>query len=46
MQIAGLTIGELAARHGMSVPSNSTRAKGFAGQLVEMALGANAGLPQ
>ena len=46
-QIAGLSIGELAQQIGMSVPANSTRAKGFAGQLVESALGANAGsLPE
>ena len=31
----------------MRIPSNSTRAKGFAGQLLELALGANAGsLPE
>ena len=46
-QIAGLNIGELADQLGIRTPRNSTRAKGFAGQLLEMALGANAGsLPE
>lgn len=46
-QIAGLSIGELAQQSGLSVPVSSTRAKGFAGQLLESVLGANAGsLPE
>ncbi|MFT5172195.1 MAG: DNA mismatch repair protein MutH [Gammaproteobacteria bacterium] len=47
VQIAGLSIGELARRHDLPIPTNSTRAKGFAGQLLELALGADAGsLPE
>jgi DNA mismatch repair protein MutH len=46
-QIAGLSIAELAQRLATPVPANSTRAKGFVGQLLEKALGANAGsLPE
>lgn len=45
--IAGLNIGDLATQYDVPIPKNSTRAKGFAGQLLEMALGANAGsLPE
>lgn len=45
--IAGLSIREIALQSGMSVPTNSTRAKGFVGQLLEVVLGANAGsLPE
>jgi DNA mismatch repair protein MutH len=45
--IAGLTLGELAARLGRTVPGETLRGKGFAGQLVEAALGASAGsLPE
>jgi DNA mismatch repair protein MutH len=45
--VAGLTLGELAARLGREVPTETRRGKGFAGQLVEAALGATAGsLPE
>lgn len=45
--IAGLTVGELAAQLGRSVPREPRRAKGFFGQIVEAALGASAGsLPE
>lgn len=45
--IAGLNIGDLATQFDVPIPKSSTRAKGFAGQLLEMALGANAGsLPE
>jgi DNA mismatch repair protein MutH len=46
-QFAGLSIRELAQQLGTTVPDNSTHAKGFTGQLLEVALGANAGsLPE
>ena len=46
-QIAGLSIAELAQELAIAVPSHSTKAKGFVGQLLEYALGANAGsLPE
>lgn len=38
--LAGRTIGEIAVRFGLEVPSTLARAKGFVGQLVERALGA------
>ncbi|MBT8467893.1 MAG: DNA mismatch repair endonuclease MutH [Myxococcales bacterium] len=41
--IAGLTLGELGARVGVEVPSESMRGKGVAGQILEKALGATAG---
>lgn len=39
---AGLTIGELAARFDLAVPLEPRRGKGFAGALLELALGADA----
>jgi DNA mismatch repair protein MutH len=39
---AGMTLGELAQLKGLSVPTNLTYAKGWAGQLIEKCLGANA----
>jgi DNA mismatch repair protein MutH len=45
--IAGLSLGELAARLGRTLPASTVRGKGFAGQLAEIALGASAGsLPE
>jgi len=41
-QLAGLRFGELAARHGVPVPPDLRRAKGWAGTLLETALGATA----
>jgi DNA mismatch repair protein MutH len=41
--IAGLTIGQLAAMHQQKVPPDLRRDKGWVGQLLEMALGAEAG---
>lgn len=41
--IAGLSLAVLAARQRRPVPQDSRRGKGFAGQLVEAALGASAG---
>ena len=41
--IAGLSVAELARRLGQAMPRESRRGKGFAGQLVEAALGASAG---
>lgn len=41
--IAGCSVGELAANLGQEVPARMTTAKGFAGQLIERALGATAG---
>jgi DNA mismatch repair protein MutH len=38
--LAGMTLGELAPVHGVLVPPDLRRAKGFVGQLVERALGA------
>ena len=40
--LAGLSLGELAVRHGMVAPPDLRRAKGFSGQLLELALGATA----
>ena len=40
--IAGRTLAELAARVGWRIPSETRRAKGFAGQLLEECLGATA----
>jgi DNA mismatch repair protein MutH len=41
--LAGLSLGELASAHGVSVPPDLRRAKGFTGQLMERALAATAG---
>ncbi len=41
--IAGLTLGELAAQLGVSLPVDLKRDKGTVGQLIEAALGASAG---
>lgn len=41
--LAGRTVGELAAEHGVALPPSPTRGKGFVGSLVERALGARAG---
>jgi len=41
--LAGLRLGELAAQQGIASPADLRRAKGWAGQLVERALGATAG---
>lgn len=47
MSIAGLSIGDLARQYAVPIPKSSRHAKGFAGQLLEMALGADAGsLPE
>lgn len=43
VDLSGFTLGELAARRSLRVPTESRRAKGFAGQLVESLLGATAG---
>lgn len=40
--LAGKTIGEIALQLHKPIPSDLTRAKGFIGQLLELALGANA----
>jgi DNA mismatch repair protein MutH len=42
-QIAGLTLGELAAEANIKVPINFKREKGWTGQLLELSLGASAG---
>ncbi|MFZ7173227.1 DNA mismatch repair endonuclease MutH [[Pasteurella] aerogenes] len=42
-QIAGLTLGELAAELHLPVPPNLKRHKGWVGTLIEIALGASAG---
>ena len=42
-QIAGLTLGELAAECKIKVPPNFKREKGWTGQLLELSLGASAG---
>jgi DNA mismatch repair protein MutH len=39
---AGRTLGEIADRHGVSVPTDLKRAKGWVGELLETALGATA----
>jgi DNA mismatch repair protein MutH len=41
--LAGLTVGELAARAGRSLPGDARRGKGVAGELIERALGARGG---
>jgi DNA mismatch repair protein MutH len=41
-ELAGVRLGELAARLGREVPPDLRRAKGFVGQLVELGLGATA----
>ncbi len=41
--LSGLRLGELAASLGRDVPTEMTKAKGWAGQLLELALGASAG---
>lgn len=41
--LAGLTIDQLAQRYQLSAPASLTHAKGWIGQLLELALGANAG---
>lgn len=41
--LAGLTLGELAARHSLTAPPDLRRAKGFVGALIERTLGATAG---
>lgn len=41
--IAGMTLAELAAQLGRTLPRDARSGKGFAGQLVEIALGASAG---
>ena len=38
--LSGMSLGELAARHGRVAPEDLRRAKGFVGELVERALGA------
>ena len=43
MALAGLTLGAIARSHFMRVPESTTRSKGWAGQLLERALGATAG---
>jgi DNA mismatch repair protein MutH len=40
--LAGRTLAELAAEHGMVLPADPRRSKGWAGQLLEIALGATA----
>lgn len=42
-KVAGLTLGELAARVDVDVPDDSAHGKGVAGQILEKALGATAG---
>ena len=41
--LAGRTLGEVAIEHGMVVPANTRRGKGWTGVVIEHALGANAG---
>jgi len=41
-QLSGLSLGELAASHGLEAPLDLRHAKGFTGQLVERVLGATA----
>ncbi len=41
--IAGLTLGDVAARHGLPVPATTRQGKGWTGIVIEHALGANAG---
>jgi len=42
MAIAGRSLGEIAERHGLAAPADLKRAKGWVGELLEMALGATA----
>nr|WP_153915341.1 DNA mismatch repair endonuclease MutH [Shewanella sp. TC10] len=41
--MAGVTLGDIAMEHGIPVPENLKRDKGWIGQLIEMELGATAG---
>ena len=41
--LAGLTLGELAQSENIRVPNDFKREKGWSGQLLELALGAEAG---
>lgn len=41
--LAGRTVGDVAGRHGVRVPPDTRRDKGFVGQLLELALGADGG---
>lgn len=41
--IAGLSLGALANQYRQTIPENQKKAKGWAGQLIEQVLGANAG---
>ncbi|MEM9101664.1 MAG: DNA mismatch repair endonuclease MutH [Pseudomonadota bacterium] len=41
--LAGLTVAEIAAKHHLEVPENLQREKGWVGQLLEVALGCEAG---
>ena len=41
--LAGRTLGEVAIEHGLVVPSDTRRGKGWTGTVIEHALGANAG---
>jgi len=43
LDLAGQTLGSVARSHFMRVPESTTRSKGWAGQLLERALGATAG---
>lgn len=42
-QLAGLTLAEVAEKHGIELPVDLRREKGIVGQLLEIALGASAG---
>jgi len=42
LHISGRTLAELAGQYGIRMPADSTHAKGWAGQLLELALGASA----
>ena len=41
--LAGRTLGDVAVEHGLAVPANTRRGKGWTGAVIEHALGANAG---
>ncbi len=41
--LGGMTLRQLAARHGMPIPANQLRHKGWAGGLLELALGTESG---
>ena len=41
--LAGRTLGDVAVEHGLAVPANTRRGKGWTGTVIEHALGANAG---